>query len=536
MKINKKNVVVVSFLVLLFGITGTVWAIGSPTTVNLATAGNYVILAKSGITTTGATAITGDIAVSPAAATTMTGFGLVMDSSNTFSTSSKVNGKVYASNYTTPTPSDLTTAVTAMESAYTDAIGRAGPTATEVDSGILNSGTTPFVAGIYKWSTDVTVTNSITLSGSSTDVWIFQISGDLTLASAGDIASGTKILLSGGAKASNVFWAVHGAVNGVTLGTFSTFNGNILSLTQIAMQNGAVLNGRALSQTQVTLIGNTISATAPASFHVIKHVVNDNGGTALASAFNVHVKFTGFGDVSGSPALGVESPGTAYTLSAGNYTVSEDVNPLYTSTFSGDCDASGNITLAIGGSGVCTITNDDSAPSLHLRNVVVNNNNGTASDTSWTLTATGASGSPTNLSGTTPVDSGATFKADTYTLNASGPSGYDTSAWVCVGGVQSGATITLSGVTSVTCTITNDDIAPTRNGGSGGGSYTYTPPVVTVTNTATGTATAFTITTPVATQFTQTIPVPYFPNTGFPPEENTFSHFFLNIFYFLKNI
>src|SRR5258706_13983371 len=83
----------------------------------------------------------------------------------------------------------------------------------------------------------------------------------------------------------------------------------------------------------------------------------------------------------------------------------------------------------------------------------------TAVATAWTLTATGASGTPTNLSGTTPVSSGATFKADTYTLAESGgPSGYTASAFSCTNGVTVTASqITLSNGQSTTCTINNND-------------------------------------------------------------------------------
>ena len=79
-----------------------------PTPVNLGTAGNYVILTKTGITTTGTTQIVGDIAVSPVAATYITGFGLIADSSNVFSTSPVVTGKIYAADYAVPTPTNLT--------------------------------------------------------------------------------------------------------------------------------------------------------------------------------------------------------------------------------------------------------------------------------------------------------------------------------------------------------------------------------------------------------------------------------------------
>ena len=92
--------------------------------VNLGTAGNYVILTKTGISTTVGTSITGDIGVSPCAASCITGFGLILDGSGTFSTSPMVNGKVYAADYANPTPANLGTAVLNMQAAYTDAAGR----------------------------------------------------------------------------------------------------------------------------------------------------------------------------------------------------------------------------------------------------------------------------------------------------------------------------------------------------------------------------------------------------------------------------
>jgi uncharacterized repeat protein (TIGR01451 family) len=189
---------------------------------------------------------------------------------------------------------------------------------------------------------------------------------------------------------------------------------------------------------------------------VKKHVINDNGGTANAGAFNLHVK-SGGSDVTGSPAAGSET-GTTYTLVAGTYAVSEDT-PLsgYAFTgFSGDCNSSGSVTVTAGATVTCTLTNDDQAPALHLRKVVINDNGGTALATDWTLTATG----PTSLSGTTPVDSGSGFSAGTYSLSESGPSGYSTTGYACVGGTQSGQSITLGLGQSATCTITNDDIAP----------------------------------------------------------------------------
>ena len=221
----------------------------SPATVQLGTAGNFVILSKAGISTTGVTAITGNIGVSPIASTAITGFGLTLNRSGQFSTSPRVTGKIYAANYKVPTPSMLTTAVSNMKTAYTDAAGRKNPTATELGAG--NIGGMTIKPGLYKWSSNVTIPTNVTLSGDKNAIWIFQIAGTL------NISSGKKIILSGGAQAENIFWQVAGQT---TLGTTSVFDGNILDQTAIVLNTGATLNGRALAQTAVTLDANTIKS------------------------------------------------------------------------------------------------------------------------------------------------------------------------------------------------------------------------------------------------------------------------------------
>jgi hypothetical protein len=228
-----------------------------PLPVDLGTAGNFVILTKTGITTTGVTAITGDIGVSPIDHTAMTGFAEIMDSSNQFSTSALVTGRLYAADYAAPTPANMTTAISDMETAYTDAAGRATPDGTELYAGNLSGQT--FAPGLYKWSTGVSIdaATAVTLSGGADDVWIFQISGDLT------VNPGAGVTLAGGALAKNIFWQVGGGT-GVTFDTTSAFKGIILATKAIVFKNGATLvNGRALAQTNVTLIGNTITEPAP---------------------------------------------------------------------------------------------------------------------------------------------------------------------------------------------------------------------------------------------------------------------------------
>lgn len=222
--------------------------------VNLKTAGNFAILAKTGVSTTGTTAVTGDIGVSPAAATALTGFGQTLDPSGTFSTSSLVTGKLYAADYTAPTPTYVGTAVSDMLAAYTDAAGRTLPDTTELGAGDISGKT--LTPGLYKWSTGVSISAAgVTISGGANDVWIFQIAQDLTVANA------AIVTLSGGAQAKNIFWQVAGQV---TIGTTAQMKGIILCQTQIAMNTGATLVGKALAQTAVTLVANTVTDPTPA--------------------------------------------------------------------------------------------------------------------------------------------------------------------------------------------------------------------------------------------------------------------------------
>lgn len=242
-----KYLVLSSLLALLISVVSPSYA--SP--INLGTAGNFAILAKAGISTVGLTAIIGDIGVSPIAATAITGFGPVMDGSGTFSTSSLVTGKIYAADYAPPTPAFMTTAVSDMEAAYTDAANRA---ADVTDLGAGNIGGMIIGAGVYKWTTGLIIPTDVTLSGNSEDVWIFQIAGTL------GISPAMKVILTGGAQADNIFWQVAGQT---TLGTTSQFTGTILDQTSVVMNTGAELDGRIFAQTAVTLDAGMVTAPIP---------------------------------------------------------------------------------------------------------------------------------------------------------------------------------------------------------------------------------------------------------------------------------
>jgi len=215
-------------------------------------AGNYAILAESLISTTAGTEVTGDLGMSPFAATFIQGFSLTLDAGECFSTTtpaSMVTGKVYAADYNTnacPTPVNLNTATLNKRTAYTDANSRA-PDYTELGAGIIGGMTLP--PAVYKWSGGVLIPTNLVLSGGPNDVWIFQIAGDLTL------ANGTSVTLTGGALAKNIFWATFGVAQ---FGTTAHFEGVVLSQTSIVVQTGASVNGRLLANTEVTLDDNTV--------------------------------------------------------------------------------------------------------------------------------------------------------------------------------------------------------------------------------------------------------------------------------------
>lgn len=230
----------------------TVWDFttgGSASTlgvVDLGGAGNYVILAKTAINNSATSAVTGDLGLSPAATSYITGFGLT--NATGYATASQVSGKIYAADMADPTPINLTTAVNDMITAYNDAAGRPSPDFSELGTG--NIGGKTLLPGLYKWTSTVSLPSNVTISGGANDVWIFQIAGDLTMAAA------VKITLNGGAQAKNIFWQVAGKVS---LGTTTHFEGILLSMTGITFQTGASMNGRALAQTAVILDSNAIT-------------------------------------------------------------------------------------------------------------------------------------------------------------------------------------------------------------------------------------------------------------------------------------
>ena len=232
---------------LLAGVSGSVAQSSGvgPRPVNLGQAGSFAILSKTGITDVYASAVTGNVGVSP-----ITGAALLLRCN-------EVSGQVFTADAAGPLPcsvtdpSRLTLAVGDMEFAYTDAAGRVLPDFIALGAGEIGGKT--LAPGLYKWSTNVSISTDITLSGSSNAVWIFQIAGKLKQ------ANGVRVILAGGALAKNIFWQVAGDA---TIGTTSHFQGILLGKTLIAVNTGATVTGRLLAQTAVTLQMSSVKQPA----------------------------------------------------------------------------------------------------------------------------------------------------------------------------------------------------------------------------------------------------------------------------------
>ena len=141
----------------------------------------------------------------------------------------------------------MITATNDVNTAYLDASGRANPNFLNLGAGAIGGLT--LAPGLYKWTTSVTASADVTISGLPTDVWIFQISGALSIASA------KKVILIG-ALAKNIFWQVAG---GAVVGSGGHLEGILLSKTTGVLQTGASMNGRILAQTAVTLQQATLT-------------------------------------------------------------------------------------------------------------------------------------------------------------------------------------------------------------------------------------------------------------------------------------
>ena len=229
MKISKWLSVSAVVLVVAF-VLGLAGFIKAATTVNLGTADSFAILAGSTVTNTGSSVITGNLGLSPGSA--VTGFP-----------PGTVNGTQHIANAT------AVQAQTDLTAAYNNAAGQATSSTVPTELG----GTTK-TAGVYDSAAGtfgITGTLTLDAQGNSNAVFIFKTAS--TLITAGS----SSVVLTNGAQACNVFWQVGSSA---TLGTNSTFKGNILALTSATLTTGANVEGRVLARNgAVTLDTNTVT-------------------------------------------------------------------------------------------------------------------------------------------------------------------------------------------------------------------------------------------------------------------------------------
>lgn len=222
----------------------------SQATVDLNSAGNYVILAGSEISNIPTSAITGNIGISPASAAFITGFSMVYTAGDAQSTSAQVTGNLYASDYAAPTPATLTAAQGDLTIAYNNAAGRTSDDIVLISGNIGGLTLTP---GLYKSSGSLEISSgdlTFDAKGNANAVFIIQIASTLTT------TSDRKVILAGGAKAANIFWQVG---TSATIGTTSVFKGTIMADQSISLNTGASVEGRLLARiAAVTIEGNSI--------------------------------------------------------------------------------------------------------------------------------------------------------------------------------------------------------------------------------------------------------------------------------------
>ena len=236
------------FLKVMFmvALAATSTSIAGIPSLNLRSLESFVIIAGSTVTGIPPVSIKGNVGLSPAAGSFIVGF----DGSN-------VDGILYVVDASGPAGSVqdatlLQTAKSDLTTAYNDAANRTPvPTGTFLNPGAGNMGGMNLAAGLYKFTGAADITGAdLTLTGSATDVWIFQIGTSL------NIGSDTKIILAGGAQASNIFWQVG---TSATLGTYSVFKGTILADQSISLGTGASMDGRALAFTGAVTMSSGVT-------------------------------------------------------------------------------------------------------------------------------------------------------------------------------------------------------------------------------------------------------------------------------------
>ena len=460
MKIFNKVSVFVLAIFLVFGFTGQNTAQAAITSPSLGTADSFSILAGTpNITNVPTSSIAGDVGLSPA---TGAGIGLTV---------AQVMGKIYSVDAFGPAgsvvnPGLLTTAKNDFNTAYDnlDAVPNAGCGTTYVGTKDLSGETLvpgTYCAGAFALSATL---GPLTLddTGAPGGVWIFKSAAALNTTSG---VGASVVFLHNLASSCNVWWKV---ASSATIGVGTTFIGNILASTSIALQTGATLNGRAMAYTgAVTLDSNNITdcavPAATATLTLVKHI---DGGARPVADFPLDAAGpTHIAGVSGTPAV------TAQVVGVGTYTLSETTQADYTQgtwSCTGIVVNGGNqITLGAGNTTTCTITNTFIPATLTLTKTVVNIGGGTKIANDFQAKIDGV-----NVFWNTPV----TLLAGVHTASELNLPNYVASAWG--GGCAVNGTITLvPGVN--TCTITNTYQRP-PGGSSSSTTISPVPPLIDV--------------------------------------------------------
>jgi hypothetical protein len=250
--------------------------------VNLGSTSRFAVLAGSAVTSVPTSAIKGDVGLSPAARSKITGLTAV-----------EVTGTIYAADDGGAVAVMLTQAQSDLTVAYNDAAGRS---VAPIDVSGSNLGGLTLGPGLYKSAGTLSIAGKLTLDGqgNSNSVFIFQIASTL------NTTPGSQVILIGNANAANIYWQVG---TSATLGTTTAFQGTIMANQSISLATGATLTGRALaSNGAVTLQSNAITdpgvLQVPPSFgpltraspNAVSLVITNTPGLALTLQYSADLK------------------------------------------------------------------------------------------------------------------------------------------------------------------------------------------------------------------------------------------------------
>lgn len=356
MKIFYKVSIVVLTVVMVLGTAGSTRA---ATQIDLGAADGFAVLAGSAIVDSNPSVIVGNVGLSPAAGSFI---GL---------TTPEVTGTVYAVDSAGPAglagnnPTLVNAAKVSLTAAYTNASNQipASTIGSELNGAVIHAGVYNSADGEFHNSGTVT----LDAQGDPNAVFIFNAASTFTT------AANSVMVLANSAQACNVYWRI-GSSTG-TLGTNSIVKGNLLADQSITDAGGSIIEGRLLARIAAVTLNNThvtvptCAAAAPApapaggvrrdsTITVVKTVINDNGKTKMVADFPLFLN--------GVPVTSGVSTNFPAPL-GGTYTVTEPSDPQYTRTFSGDCDANGQVTLSSGENRFCVVTNNDvGAPAVPI--------------------------------------------------------------------------------------------------------------------------------------------------------------------------